>query len=230
MRHLLLLLLSLWSVSSLQGQSLHSQVQDYLKRNNVPHYFDKDSINVNNKSGYFFTNKKGQTTLSLPKGAIDLSVPAGDSAVYIKIASPKFANDLNGVLIISEYRDGKIIDEKQFGIGKIRGSVGVRIDAAIDNKEIPSLSLYFINGQIFNYQLEKQMGNLIDALELNKGTKQIAIDRPIHLWLLFEDKSKDVTKQELEQWTKQMEGKRLMQKIAQEIEHYYVISYQLNNL
>ncbi len=230
MQYLLLLLLSLWSVSSVQGQSLHSQVQEYLKRNNVPHYFNKDSINVNSESGYYFTNKKGQTTLTLPKGVVDLSVPTGDSAVYIKIASPKFAKDLTGVLIISEYRDGKMVDEKYFGIGKIRSSVGVRIDAAISNDDIPSLSLYFINGKIFNYQLEKQMGNLIDAVELNKGTKQIVLDRPIHSWLLFEDKNKDVTKQKLEQRIKQMEGKRLMQKIAQEIEHYYVISYKLNNL
>ena len=230
MKHLLLLIFFFFSTLLVRGQSLQSQVQEYLKRNNVPHYYNKDSIKKDSKTGYFLTNKNGQTTLTLPKGALNLSVPTGDSAVYIKIVSPKFANELNGVLIISEYRNGKIIDEKSFGIGKISGTVGVRVDAAIDNKNQSSLSLYIINGQIFNCPLEKQAGAWIDAVSLSKGVETIEIGKPVRSWLLFEDKNKDVIKKKLEQWSKQMEGKRLMQKIAQEVEHYYLISYQLNNL
>ena len=230
MKHLLLLTIFLFSTLLVRGQSLQSQVQEYLKRNNVPHDYNKDSKKKDSKTGYFLTNKNGQTTLTLPKGAINLSVPTGDSAVYIKIASPKFANELNGALIISEYRNGKIVDEKPFGIGKIRGSLGIRVDAAIDNKDNSSLSLYFISGQIFNYPLEKQAGTCFYAVSLTKELESIEIGKPIHAWIIFEDNKKKQTKQELEQTIKQFDGKPLFTKIAQKIEHYYIISYQLNNL
>ena len=97
----------MWFALFVKGQSLQFQVQEYLKRNNVPHYYHKDSIGQNSKSGYFFTNKKGQTTLSLPKGAIDMSVPTGDSVAYFKITSPKFIGKAGGVLMVSEYHLGK---------------------------------------------------------------------------------------------------------------------------
>ncbi len=227
MQRILLIFVLMWFALFVKGQSLQFQVQEYLKRNNVPHYYHKDSIGQNSKSGYFFTNKKGQTTLSLPKGAIDMSVPTGDSVVYFKITSPKFIDKAGGVLMVSEYHLGKKLNEKAFGIGEVRGATGIRVDAAVDNKDVSSLSLYFMDGQILNFPLQKAVDSLIGAFCLNKEDEKVEFGKYIHSWLLYEDDKMGEAKTKLEKWFERMNEKMLMEKIGQQVNHYYVISYKL---
>ena len=97
--------------SSVSAQNLIQQaLDDFLKKNNVFHFTEKDSnaVKIANKThaAYFFTNKKGQTTLTVPKGAISIKIPQGDSVVHAKVVSPKFPKDTYGMLTLTRYYKG----------------------------------------------------------------------------------------------------------------------------
>lgn len=229
-KRLLGLLLLVVAVLEVNGQGITQQIENYLKSNKIPHYSYKDSLKQRNQSGYFFTNEKGQTTLSLPKGAIDMSVPVGDSVVYGKIKSPTFTGDAKGQLIVAEYADGVKVKGDFIKIGKINASVGVRVDWIVDNKEHTSLNLYFLSGQIISYPLKRNPDKLIQAFFMNEDLKSVKMGNEVKSCLLYEDTKEGKLGQMLEQWAKSLNEQEFLKKVAVELKSYYVISYKIEKL
>lgn len=225
--HLLFILFIIESCLSVQGQNL----SDYLKKNKVPHYYKKDSLNLNktkrNKGGYFFTNSKGQTTLTLPKGTINMSVPTGDSVVYAKIVSPKFKGKTMGQLIVSQFQDNKKVNETPIGMGEIDGSIGIRADVVIDNKENCSLFLYFLSGQIMTCPLEKVSESRMEILSLTNDNENTTFGKEYQSCLLFEDTNERKRQKQLEQMSKELNRNDFLKKIGNTLDNYYIISYKL---
>jgi len=230
LNRLFCLLLLTINILEVNGQGITQQIDNYLKSNKIPHYDYKNSLRQGNKSGYFFTNRKGQTTLSLPKGVIDMSVPVGDSVVYGKIKSPTFTGDAKGELILAEYVDGVKVKENFIGIGKINASVGVRVDWTIDNKEHTSLNLYFLSGQIISYPLKRNPDKLIQAFFMNENLKSVKMGNEVKSCLLYEDTKEGKFGQMLVQWAKKMNEQEFMKKVAVELKSYYMISYKMKRL
>lgn len=227
---LLGLLLLTINVFGVNGQGINQQISDYLKRNKIPHYSYKDSLKQRNKSGYFLTNRKGQTTLSLPKGSIDMSVPVGDSVVYGKIKSPTFIGNAKGQLVITEYVDGVKAKEDFLGMGKMNASVGVRVDWCVDNKEMTSLNLYFLSGQIICCPLKRNPEKMIQAFFMNENMESVKMSEEVKTCLLYEDTKAGTVGRMLEQWFKNSSEKDFMEKVAVELKSYYVISYKMERL
>ena len=230
LNRLFCLLLLTINILEVNGQGIAQQIENYLKNNIIPHYSYKDSLKQRNKSGYFVTNEKGQTTLSLPKGAIDMSVPVGDSVVYGKIKSPTFTGDAKGQLIVVEYADGIKVKADFIKIGKVNASVGVRVDWIVDNKEHTSLNLYFLSGQIISYPLKRNPDKLIQAFFMNEDLKSVKMGNEVKSCLLYEDTKEGKLGQMLEQWTKNLNEQEFMKKVAIELKSYYVISYKMERL
>lgn len=228
--YFLFILFIIGNCLSIQGQSLN----DYLRKNKIPYYHYKDSSSRNkmerSKTGYFFTNSKGQTTLTLPKGAVDMSAPTGDSVVYAKITSPKFKGETMGQLIITQFYGHKMIDESHIGMGEINGSTGIRVDAVIDNKENCSLYLYFLSGQITTCPLKKAPQSRISIFQLNKEEEEIQYGKRIRCCLLFEDTDDGKNLKRLEQLFKEMSKNEFLKRISDLLENYYIISYKLKEL
>lgn len=227
---LFLLLLMTVHVLDVSSQGMVQQIGDYLKGHKIPHYSYKDSLKPRNQSGYFMTNRKGQTTLSLPKGAIDMSVPVGDSVVYGKIKSPLLAEDAKGQLNITEYVDGVKVKDELIGMGKIKASVGVRMDWSIDNKDATTMNLYFLGGHIISCPLKRNPAKLIQAFFLNENLKSIKMGQEIKTCLLYEDTKEGKVKHLLRQWIENSDEKEFMKKVANGLKSYYVISYKLERL
>ena len=230
LNRLFLLLLLVINVLEISGQGINFQIENYLKNNVIPHYSYKDSLKQRNQSGYFVTNLKGQTTLSLPKGTIDMSVPVGDSVVYGKIKSPKFTGDAKGQLIVVQYVDGVKVKEDYIGTGKIDPSVGVRVDWCVDNKEQTSLNLYFLSGRIICYPLKRNPDKLIQPFFMNDNLKSVKMGNEVRSCLLYEDSKEGKLGQKLEQWAKSLGEEEFMKKVAVELKSYYVISYKMEKL
>lgn len=222
-----LILLLVINAFQVNGQGITTQINDYLKRNKIPHYTYNDSLNPKNKSGYFFTNRKGQTTLSLPKGAIDMSVPVGDSVVYGKIKSPTFTEEAIGLLVVAEYDDGVNVKNDSIRMGKINATIGVRVDWCVDNKENTSLNLYFLTGQIICYPLKRNSDRMIHAFFMNENLKSVKVGDEVRTCLLYEDTKEGKVKHRLEKWIKITSEKKFMAKVAKELKSYYVISYKM---
>ena len=222
-----LILLLVVNAFQVNGQGMTTHINDYLKRNKIPYYTCKDSLKSPNKSGYFFTNRKGQTTLSLPKGAIDLSVPVGDSVVYGKIKSPSFAEEAIGQLVVAEYVDGVNVKNDSIGMGKINATTGIRVDWCIDNKENTTLNLYFLSGQIICYPLNKSSDRMIHAFFMSENLKSVKMGDEVRTCLLYEDTKDGKVKHKLEQWFKKTSEKEFMAKVAKGLKSYYVISYKM---
>ena len=226
-RNFLIILFIIGNYLSLQGQSLN----DYLKKNKIPHYYRKDSLNLNkaesDKRGYFFTNSKGQTTLTLPKGTIDMSVPMGDSVVYAQIVSPKFKGKTMGQLLVSQFHNNKKVIETPIGIGEINGSTGIRVDVAIDNKENCSLFLYYLSGQIMTCALKKSSESRIRILSLINDNENATIGKEVQNCLLFEDTDERKKQKQLEQMFKEHSKNDFLKNIGKILDNYYIISYKL---
>lgn len=212
---------------SIQGQSLN----DYLKKNKIPYYHYKDSSSRNkmerSKTGYFFTNSKGQTTLTLPKGAVDMSAPTGDSVVYVKITSPKFKGKTMGQLLVSQFHNNEKVNETPIGMGEINGSIGIRVDAVVDNKKNCSLFLYFLSGQIMTCSLTKEPGHRIDILQLTDENEEAVFGKEIQSCLLFEDTNEDKNQKHLEQQFKKLSKNDFLKEVENTLDNYYIISYKL---
>ena len=224
---LFLLLLMTVHVLDVSSQGMVQQIGDYLKGHKIPHYSYKDSLKPRNQSGYFMTNRKGQTTLSLPKGAIDMSVPVGDSVVYGKIKSPTFTEEAIGLLVVAEYDDGVNVKNDSIRMGKINATIGVRVDWCVDNKENTSLNLYFLTGQIICYPLKRNSDRMIHAFFMNENLKSVKVGDEVRTCLLYEDTKEGKVKHRLEKWIKITSEKKFMAKVAKELKSYYVISYKM---
>ena len=84
-----------------------------------------------------------------------------------------------------------------------------------------------MDGQILNFPLQKAVDSLIGAFCLNKEDEKVEFGKYIHSWLLYEDDKMGEAKTKLEKWFERMNEKMLMEKIGQQVNHYYVISYKL---
>lgn len=226
----LFLLLMTVHVLDVSGQGMVQQISDYLKGHKIPHYSYKDSLKSRKRSGYFMTNRKGQTTLSLPKGAVDISVPVGDSVVYGKIKSPLLMEDAKGQLIVTEYADGIKVKDELIGMGIIKASVGVCVDWSIDNKDATTMNLYFLGGHIISCPLKRNPAKLVQAFFLNENLKSVKMGQEIKTCLLYEDTKEGKIKHMLEQWIGNSDEKGFMTKVAVGLKSYYVISYKLEKL
>lgn len=228
----LFLLLLICNVFRMQSQGLNQQINNYVKRNKIPHYTNRDSLKNPNKLGYFSTNSKGQTTLSLPKGAIDLSVPTGDSVVYGKIESPSFEGNATGVLIIAEYSEGTKVKENHIDMDDVDGSIGVRIDWCVDNnnEEQTSLFLYFLSGRIVSCPIKRNGDKLIQAFFMNEKQEIVKLEEEVRTCLLFEGTREGMVGRKLEQWNEELDEEMFMKKVSVGLKSYYAISYKLKKL
>lgn len=218
--------------SSVSAQNLIQQaLDDFLKKNNVFHFTEKDSnaVKIANKThaAYFFTNKKGQTTLTVPKGAISIKIPQGASVVHAKVVSPKFPKDTYGMLTLTRYYKGEKAEERSIGMGEIYGSTGVRVDIAIDNQEKPMAYLYFLSGMIQGFQLHKREDSLIQAFRLNEGQKEVAYETDTPAYLFYEDTKAGNTGMQIKQWFGSLNEKQFMNRLGQKLENYCIVSYKL---
>lgn len=214
------------------GQSLIQQrVDDYLEKHGAFRFTYKDSASAcaahKARSAYFYTNKYGQTTLTVPRGAISFEVPKGDSVVYAKVVSPKFAGETMGVLAFTHFREGKKADERVIGMGRINGKTGVRVDIAVDNKDCPMAYCYFLSGMIQEVRLQKSPDTLIQAFDLGGSQKEIVYGSDIWAYLFYEDTKAGKVGKQIRQWFSSLNRKEFVERIGRHLKNYSIVSYKL---
>lgn len=232
MKLIFVFLLSGMMSLSVSAQGLiQKALNDFLKKNTVFHFTEKDSNAVKiadeTNTAYFFTNKQGKTTLTVPKGAISFKIPQGDSVVHAKVVSPKFPKDTYGMLTLTRYYKGEKVEERSIGMGEIYGSTGVRVDIAIDNQKKPVAYLYFLSGMIQGFQLHKREDSLIQAFRLNEGQKEVAYETDTPAYLFYEDTKAGNTGKQIKQWFGSLSEKQFMNRLGQKLENYCIVSYKL---